>query len=133
MKNFDNRAHKIQCNHIFYTQTFFYLILVWDNLRTRLLFSRSLLASILDKSCSKWDLVSNVVVIFIHYKMINLGSITNGNNKEHNEKWPYIPDHLYRILIIAGSGSGETNSLINLINEQHDIDKIIYMQEIWES
>ena len=62
--------------------------------------------------------------------MINLGSITNGNSKEHNEKWPYIPDHLYRILIIAGSGSGETNSLINLINEQHDIGKIIYMQEI---
>ena len=24
--------------------------------------------------------------------MINLDSITNENNKEHNEKWPYIPD-----------------------------------------
>ena len=32
--------------------------------------------------------------------MINLDSIINENNKEHNEKWPYIPDHLYRILII---------------------------------
>ena len=24
--------------------------------------------------------------------MINLDSITNENNKKHNEKWPYIPD-----------------------------------------
>ena len=46
-------------------------------------------------------------VIIIHYKMINLDSITNENNKEHNEKWSYIPDHPYRILIIAGSRSGK--------------------------
>ena len=50
--------------------------------------------------------------------MINLDSITNENNKEHNEKQPYIPDHPYRILIIGGSGSGKTNTLINLIKEQ---------------
>ena len=56
--------------------------------------------------------------------MINLDSITNKNNKEHNEKWPYIPDHPHRILIIGGSGSRKTNTLINLINEQDDIDKI---------
>ena len=56
--------------------------------------------------------------------MINLERITNKNNKKHNEKWPYIPDHPYRILIIGGSGSGKTNTLLNLINEQHDIDKI---------
>ena len=58
--------------------------------------------------------------------MINLDSITNENNKEHNEKWPYIPDHPHRILIIGGSGSGKTNALLNLINEQDDID-IIYL------
>ena len=34
--------------------------------------------------------------------MINLDSITNENNKKHNEKWQYIPDHLYRIVIIGG-------------------------------
>ena len=46
--------------------------------------------------------------------MINLDSITNENNKEHNEKWPFIPDHPYRILIIGGSGSRKTNALLNL-------------------
>ena len=57
--------------------------------------------------------------------MINLDSITNENDKKHNEEWPYIPDHLYRILIIGDSGSGITNTLLNLINEQNDIDKIV--------
>ena len=56
--------------------------------------------------------------------MINLDSITNEDNKEHNEKWPYIPDHPYRILIIGGSGSEKTNPLLNSINEQNGIDKI---------
>ena len=53
--------------------------------------------------------------------MINLDSITNKNNKGHNKNWPYIPDYLYIILIVGGSGSGKTNALINLINEQSDI------------
>ena len=56
--------------------------------------------------------------------MINLDSTTNENNKEHNEKWPYTPDHPYRILIISGSGSGKTNTLLSLINGQSNIDKI---------
>ena len=65
--------------------------------------------------------------------MINLDSINNKNNKEHNEKWPYISDHLYRIIIIGGSGSGKTNALINLINEQNDIDKIyLYARDLSE-
>ena len=63
--------------------------------------------------------------------MINLDSITNKNNKKHNEKWPYIPDHPYRILIIGGSGSGKANTLLNLINEQNDIDKIyLYARDL---
>ena len=65
--------------------------------------------------------------------MINLDSITNENNKKHNEKWPYIPDHLYRIIIIGGSGSGKRNALINLINEQNGIDKIyLYPRDLSE-
>ena len=44
--------------------------------------------------------------------MINLDSITNENNKEHNEEWPSIPDHLYRMMIIGGSGSGKTHCLL---------------------
>ena len=63
--------------------------------------------------------------------MINLDSITNKNNKEHNEKWPYIPEHPYRILIISGSGLGKTNALLNLINEQGDIDKFyLYAKDL---
>ena len=65
--------------------------------------------------------------------MINLDTIRNENNKEHNLKWPLIPDHPYRILIIGGSGSGKTNALINLINEQDDIDKIyLYATDLSE-
>ena len=65
--------------------------------------------------------------------MINLDSITNKNNKEYKKKWPYIPDHAYRILIICGSGSGKTNALLNLIKEQDDIDKIyLYVRDLSE-
>ena len=39
---------------------------------------------------------------------------------------PYIPDHPYRILIIGGSGAGKTNTLLNLISNQPDIDKIYW-------
>ena len=47
--------------------------------------------------------------------MFKLDDIKNENNKGHNKKWPYIPDHPYRILISGGSGSGKTNALLNLI------------------
>ena len=62
--------------------------------------------------------------------MFNLDSITNENNKEHNGKWPFIPDHLNTILIIGGSGSVKTNTLLNLIKEQDDIDKIYLMMKV---
>ena len=65
--------------------------------------------------------------------MINLDSITIENNKEHNEKWSYIPDYLYRILIVGGSGSVKTNALVNLIKEQDDIDKMyLYAKNVSE-
>ena len=56
--------------------------------------------------------------------MINFDEYTNENKTEHNSKWPYIPDHPYRILTVGGSGSGKTNALFNLINNHPDIDKI---------
>ena len=65
--------------------------------------------------------------------MINLDIIIKEKNQIYNEKWPYIPDHPYRILIIGGSGSGKTNTLLNLINEQKDIDKIyLYAKDLSE-
>ena len=48
--------------------------------------------------------------------MFNLDDITNENNKEHNKKWPYIPDHCDRIVTISGSGSEKANALLNLIS-----------------
>ena len=58
----------------------------------------------------------------------------NENKTEHNQKWPYIPDHPYRILILGGSGSVKTNVLLNLINNQLDIDKIyLYAKDPYEA
>ena len=51
--------------------------------------------------------------------MINLDSITNENNKEHNEKWAHVPDNPYRISIIGGSGSGKTNALLDFNKRIH--------------
>ena len=56
--------------------------------------------------------------------MINFDDYVNENKTKHNKNWPYTPDHLYRILIIGGSGSGKTNALLNLTEKQPDIDKI---------
>ena len=55
--------------------------------------------------------------------MINFDDYANENKTGRNSKWPDIPDHPYRILIIGGSGSGKTNALLYLINNQPDIDK----------
>ena len=51
---------------------------------------------------------------------------TNDNKTKHNPKSPYFPDHPYLIPITGGSGSGKTNALSNLINNQPDIDKIYF-------
>ena len=55
-------------------------------------------------------------------------------NKEYNQKWPYILDHPYRITTIGGSGSGKPNALLSLIRENNInvmlLTKFICMQEI---
>ena len=61
--------------------------------------------------------------------MINFDDYVNENKSEYNLKWPYIRDHPYRLLIKGGSGSGKTNVLLNLINNQLDTDKIYLYAE----
>ena len=66
--------------------------------------------------------------------MINFDNYVNENKTEYNKNWPYIPDHPYRILIVGGSGSGKTNLLLNLIENEPDIDKIyLYAKDPHES
>ena len=68
--------------------------------------------------------------------MINFDDYANEEKTKHNLKWPCIPDHPYIIIIIiiGGSGSGETNALSNLINKQPDIDKIyVYTKDPQEA
>ena len=66
--------------------------------------------------------------------MINFDHYTNENKTIHNKNWPYIPDHPYRIIITGGSGSGKTNALLNLINNQPNINKIyLYAKDLYES
>ena len=66
--------------------------------------------------------------------MINFDDYANENKTEQNSNWPYISHYPYRILIIGGSGSGKTNALFNLINNQPDIDKIsLYAKDPYEA
>ena len=48
--------------------------------------------------------------------MINVDDYTNENKRKRNPNWLYILDHPYRILTIRCSGSGKTNTLLNVIN-----------------
>ena len=50
--------------------------------------------------------------------MISFDDYVNENKTEHDKNWPYIPDKPHRILIIGRSGSGKTNVLLNLIENQ---------------
>ena len=65
--------------------------------------------------------------------MINFDAVTKKNIQEHNANWPQILNHPYRILKIGDSGSGNTNSLFNVIGYQPDIDKIsLYANDTYE-
>ena len=63
-------------------------------------------------------------VFICTYKCLTLITFQKKTKKEHNPKWPEISDHPYRILITGGSGSGKTNALLNLINNEPEMDKI---------
>ena len=62
--------------------------------------------------------------------MFNFDYITKEDMKEHDPNWPEISDQAYIILIVGGSGLGETNALLNLINHEPDIVKFLYMLKI---
>ena len=66
--------------------------------------------------------------------MINFDGYENENKTDHNPKWPYTSDHPYRIVIIGSSGSGKTNALLNLIENQPGINKIyLYVKDLYET
>ena len=52
--------------------------------------------------------------------MLNLDNIVSNKKKSslENDEWPF------RMLIIGSSGSGETITLLHLIDKFHPIDKI---------
>ena len=64
--------------------------------------------------------------------MINSDDVITEETKENNPIWPETLDHLQRILITEGSGSGKTNSLFNQINQQPDIDKIYLYSNLYQ-
>ena len=77
--------------------------------------------------------MQNRIATISKYKKINFDDVTNEIKAEHNPNWLHIPDHPHRILIIGGSGSRETNTLLNLLNHQIDIDKIyLYSKDPFE-
>ena len=66
--------------------------------------------------------------------MINFDNYVNENKTKHNNNCPYVPEHPYKILIIGGSGSGKTNLLSNLIENQTGIHKIyLFAKNPYES
>ena len=62
-------------------------------------------------------------------KMVNFDDVITKETKKHNPTWPQIPNYLYRILIIWGSGSWKTNLLFNLISQQLNIAIKIHMKQ----
>ena len=62
--------------------------------------------------------------------MINFDNYVNKNKTKHNKNWPYIPDNPYRILIIGISGSGKTNLLSNLIENEPELINYICILKI---
>ena len=57
--------------------------------------------------------------------MLNLDNIVGNKKIKEDNDWPF------RMLIMGLSGSGETNTLLHLINNLHPIDKIyLYAKDI---
>ena len=66
--------------------------------------------------------------------MINFDNFIKEKTKEHNQNWPEVSDHPYRTLIVGGTGSGKTTTLLNLINYEPDIDNnFLYTKDPFEA
>ena len=71
---------------------------------------------------------------FIRFKVIKMMKNYDQSIEINNSNWPYIPDHPYRILIIAGSRSGKANVIELDKNQRPNIDKnYLYLKDTFES
>ena len=74
-----------------------------------------------------------LILVEMNIVEMNFDVYTNENRIKYNPNWPNISDHLYRILIIGGSGTEKTNVLLNAIDNQPDIDEIyLYAKDPYE-
>ena len=81
-----------------------------------------------------WKLSEKNAQINFNVQMINFDNYVSEKKTEHNPNWPHTPDKPYIILIDWGSGSGKTNLLFNLIEDQPVIDKIyLYAKDPYEA
>ena len=60
-------------------------------------------------------------------KRLTLMMLQKKKIKVYNANWPQSPNHPYRLLTIKVSGSGKTNSLFDLINQQPHIDENLFI------
>ena len=85
----------------------------------------------LNRNICIWNTQRPSNIIKRSEKWLTLIMFQKKNIKEHHPNWSEIPDHSYRILIIRGSGSGITNTLFNMINQEPDIEKIyLYTKDL---
>ena len=74
----------------------------------------------------RFNFFSKLAYYILQKSLIWTLFITNWK-QQRTQKWQYIPDHPYKILLIGGFGSRKTNALLNFIKEQDDIDKFSCM------
>ena len=66
----------------------------------------------------------------LDYSYNNDEKLWSINQNNHDPNWPYILDHLHRILIISGSGSSKSNVLLKLMkNQRPDIGKKLFIHQ----
>ena len=66
--------------------------------------------------------------------MFKFDYITKEDIKEHEQNWTEISEHPYRILVVGDAGSGKTNALLNLTNQETDINtSYLYTKDPCES